>query len=64
MAKEELVKLRLVKSLIGVPDKQKRIVRALGLGKLNSSVVKKNSPQIRGMLEKVSHLVRAERVEK
>jgi large subunit ribosomal protein L30 len=64
MAKEELVKLSLIKSLIGVPEKQKRVIRALGLRKLNSSVVKKNSPQIQGMLFKVSHLVRAERVEK
>ncbi len=63
MAKQELVKIRLVKSTIGVPEKQRKIVRALGLRKLNSSVVQKNTPQIQGMISKVQHLIKAERVE-
>ena len=45
MAKEELIKIRLVKSLIGVPEKHKRVIRALGLKKINSTVVQKNNPQ-------------------
>jgi large subunit ribosomal protein L30 len=64
MAKEELVQLRLVRSLIGVPSKQRRIVHALGLRKLNSTVVHKNNSQIQGMFFKVSHLVTLERVKK
>ncbi|KPJ86734.1 MAG: 50S ribosomal protein L30 [Spirochaetes bacterium DG_61] len=59
-----MIKLSLVKSLIGVSEKQRRIVRALGLKKMNSTVVKKSTPQIQGMVFKVSHLVKAERVEK
>jgi large subunit ribosomal protein L30 len=64
MAKKELIKIRLVKSTIGVPEKQRKTVRALGLGKLNSSVVQQNNPQIQGMIAKVQHLVHAERVKK
>jgi len=64
MAKQELVKIRLVKSTIGVPETQRKTVRALGLRKLNSSVVQKNSPQIQGMISKVRHLIETERVEK
>jgi large subunit ribosomal protein L30 len=64
MAKQELVKIRLVKSTIGVPETQRKTVRALGLRKLNSSVVQKNSPQIQGMISKVRHLIQTERVEK
>jgi large subunit ribosomal protein L30 len=64
MAKKEMLKLVLVKSLIGKPEKQRRIVRALGLGKLNSSVTKSDTPQIQGMVYKVRHLVKVERVGK
>ena len=39
MAKEELIKIRLVKSLIGVPEKYKRVIRALGLKKINSRIL-------------------------
>ena len=64
MAKKEMLKLVLVKSLIGKPEKQRRIVRALGLGKLNSSVTKSDTPQIQGMVYKVGHLLKVERVGK
>jgi len=45
------------KSSIGRPEKQKRIIRALGLRRLNQTVVKDNSPEIMGMVNKVSHLL-------
>jgi large subunit ribosomal protein L30 len=53
-----------VKSTIGVPEKLRRVVRALGLRKTNSTVVKEINPAIQGMIFKVSHLVKVERVEK
>jgi large subunit ribosomal protein L30 len=62
--KKEQVKVTLKKSLISVPEKQKRVVRALGLRKTNSSVIKEDNPGIRGMLFRVSHLVDVERVDK
>lgn len=64
MGKEERVKIELVKSLIGVPEKLRRIVRALGLRKRNSTVVHVDSPAIRGSVFKVKHLVKVERVKK
>jgi len=54
------LKITLVKSLIGRPEKQRATVKALGLGKLNSSVVRDESPVISGMVKKVAHLVKVE----
>lgn len=61
--KEKYLKITYVKSAIGRSEKQKRTIRALGLRKLNSSVVQKETPQILGMIEKVKHLVKVEEVE-
>lgn len=56
MAKNEL-KITLVKSPIGYSQRQKGTVKALGLRKINQTVVHKDSPVIRGMIDKVSHLL-------
>jgi large subunit ribosomal protein L30 len=55
-------KLRItyVRSTIGRPQKHRRIVQALGLRKLNQTVEHQDNPAIRGMVRKVSHLVRME----
>ncbi|MBN1332391.1 MAG: 50S ribosomal protein L30 [Synergistales bacterium] len=45
------------KSAIGKPEKQKKTIQALGLKRLNQTIIKDDSPAVRGMLEKVSHLV-------
>ncbi len=55
-----MVKITLRKSMIGRPEKHRRILRAMGLRKLNRSVVVKNSPTIQGMINKVSHLLEVE----
>ena len=59
MAKDKLQKvtIKLTKSLIGVPDKQIKVVRALGLKKTNDVVEHFNSATIMGMVNKVPHLV-------
>ncbi|MFD2172328.1 50S ribosomal protein L30 [Tumebacillus lipolyticus] len=54
MAKLEIT---LKKSPIGRPEDQKVTVTTLGLRKLNQTVVHNDTPQIRGMIKKVSHLV-------
>ncbi|MCR4419478.1 MAG: 50S ribosomal protein L30 [Clostridia bacterium] len=56
------LRITLIRSLIGRPEKQRRTVRALGLGKLNSQVVHADTPSIRGMIRQVEHLVRVEEV--
>ena len=50
-------KLTLVRSPIGRPEKQRFTVQALGLTKMNKTVIKEDSPQIRGMINVVSHMV-------
>ncbi len=57
-----MAKLRvtLVKSGIGYAEVQKRTLKALGLHRLNQSVTHSDSASIRGMVEKVKHLVKVE----
>lgn len=56
----KMIKITLIKSAIARPGKHKAIVAGLGLRKLNSSVIRKDSPEIRGMINKISHLVQVE----
>ena len=64
MAKNEAgtgtVKVRLVRGLRGSQAKHRLSVKALGLGKLNSERELKDSPQVRGLINKVHYLVRVE----
>ena len=57
------LKVTLTRSLIGYPQDQRMTVTALGLGKINSTAIKDDTPAIRGMLHKVRHLVKVEVVE-
>ena len=54
------VRITLVKSPIGYREDQKGTVRALGLTRMNKSVEHDDSPALRGMVKKVSHLVKVE----
>jgi len=56
------LKITLVRSLIGRPEKQRVTVRTLGLTRLNRSVIHEDTPQIRGMINKVSHLLKVEEI--
>ena len=56
------LKITLVKSTIGCLKDQQDTVKALGLHKTNSSVVKEDNAAIRGMLFKVKHLVKVEEI--
>jgi large subunit ribosomal protein L30 len=60
---EKKLKITLVKSYIGRPQKHRQVLRGMGLGKLNSTVVLQDTPEIRGMINKVSHLVSMEECE-
>jgi large subunit ribosomal protein L30 len=51
------VKIKLVKSGIDRPERQKRTLTALGLNKMHHSVELEATPQIKGMIRKVQHLV-------
>jgi len=56
----KILKIKMVKSEIGRPEKQRKILRGMGLNKLNSCVTLVDTPQIRGMVNKVIHLVSVE----
>lgn len=51
------IKIKQVKSGIDRPERQKRTLRALGFTKLNQTLEKEGTPQVLGMIAKVSHLV-------
>ena len=51
------IKIQQTKSRIGAPKDQKQTLDALGLTKMNRIVEKEDTPQVRGMIRKVHHLV-------
>jgi large subunit ribosomal protein L30 len=55
-----MLKVTLVRSMIGRPEKHRKVLRGMGLTKMNRSVELPDTPSVRGMVEKVSHLVVAE----
>lgn len=65
MAKKQQAKLRvtLLKSSIGYSSDQAATLNALGLRRLNQAIVHSDSPSIRGMVQKVRHLVKVEEVQ-
>lgn len=56
----EKLKITLVKSMVGRPEKHRKVLRGMGLTKMNKTVELVDTPEIRGMVQKVSHLVRTE----
>jgi large subunit ribosomal protein L30 len=64
MAKKKAATLRitLVKSPIGYTQRQKDTVRSLGLKRMHQTVERPDSPQVRGMINAVGHLVEVEEV--
>jgi large subunit ribosomal protein L30 len=58
-----MLKVTQVRSVIDRPRDQKDTVRRLGLHRINDSVIKHDRPEIRGMIDKVRHLVHVEEVE-
>ncbi len=55
-----MLKITLVKSMIGRPEKHRKVLRGMGLTKLNKTVELQDTPSTRGMINVVSHLVKAE----
>ncbi len=56
------LRITLVRSVIGRPGDQERTVQSLGLRKVNQTVEREDTPSIRGMVNKISHLVTVEEV--
>ena len=55
-----MLKVTLVKSMIGRPEKHRKVPRGMGLTKVKRTVELQNTPSVKGMVAKVSHLVVAE----
>ena len=51
------LKIKMIGSVIGCPEKQRETVRGLGLRRLHQVVERVDTPQVRGMVKKVPHLV-------
>jgi len=62
--KYPLIKVALKKSMIGRTEKQRRVVRGLGLRKINSEVIKEKSPEILGMIAKIDFMLEVTEVDK
>lgn len=60
---QKSLRIKLVRSLIGHPKAQREVVKGLGLRRVNSEVVRRDSPEIWGMIKKIPHLVKVEAVE-
>jgi len=56
------LKVTQIRSTIERKEPQKRTIKALGLGRIRKSVVHEDTPQIRGMIRAVSHLVKVEEI--
>ncbi len=57
---DKKIKVTLIKSLIGTKQSHRATVRGLGLRRLNSSAELEDTPAVRGMINKVSYLVKCE----
>jgi len=60
MPSQPSLKITLVKSTIGQKQNQKDTARALGLRKMNQTVVRPDNPQMRGMVFTIQHLIKVE----
>jgi len=56
------VRITQIKSKIGQPERQKRILAALGIKRMHQTVEHETTPQIMGMIEKLRHLVKVENI--
>ncbi len=52
-----MIRVRQVRSGIGRPRPQREVLRSLGLRRIRHEVVREDTPEVRGMIDKISHLV-------
>jgi len=61
--KDKQLRISLVRSVIGRPQKQREVVKGLGLRRIDSWVVREDRPEIRGMINKIPHLLKVEELD-
>jgi large subunit ribosomal protein L30 len=57
---QKTLKIQLIRSSIGHPEKHRAVLRGMGLTKMHKTVLLPDTPQVRGMISKVGHLLRVE----
>ena len=57
MAKGKTIRIKYFRSSIGRPERQKKILRSLGLKKLNQVIERPDNPSMRGVVAKIPHLI-------
>lgn len=62
MAEQKKIKITQTRSIIDQLENAKRTIKALGLGRPNYFVIKNDTPQVRGMINAVRHMVKVEEV--
>jgi large subunit ribosomal protein L30 len=60
MSEQRMIKITLVRSPIGQTERQRATLRGLGLTRIGRSVMRHDTPPVRGMIGKVQHLIRVE----
>ena len=55
-----LLKITLVKSMAGKPEKHRKVLRGMGLTRVGKTVTRENTPATRGMIQAVAHMLRVE----
>ena len=58
----EKLKITMIKSMIGRPEKHRKTLRAMGLTKIGKQVEMQNIPSVKGMVHQVKHLVKVEEI--
>ena len=61
--KKKVLKITLIRSTIGRSRYQREVVKGLGLRRLHHTVIREDSPAIRGMIAKIPHLLKVEELE-
>lgn len=62
MSKRKIA-ITLIKSWIGQPAKHRLVIKGVGLKRIHHTVIRSNTPEIRGMVQKISHLVAVKEVD-
>jgi large subunit ribosomal protein L30 len=59
----DMLKITLKRGYVGIPEKQRKVLRALGLKKIGNAVTRRDDEAIRGMIKRVPHLIAVEKAE-
>ena len=62
MSDKPKLKITLIRSIVGRPEKQRKVTKGLGLKRMQQSVIRDDRPEIQGMIAKIHHLLKVEKI--